>query len=160
MRTDDHDPGMGMIVKTVAQGMKGFILLFGIYIVHNGHLTPGGGFAGGVIIACAFVMLTLAGGESYGLGCFSKRAASSLVCVGLLIFLAVAWLGTWRESGVFFENFITTSADARFTAFSAGTIPISDIGVGLLVASSLFLVFTVLAAVRLASRRDKEEIER
>jgi len=160
MSTTDRDPGMGMIVKTVARWLKGFILLYGIYIVLNGHITPGGGFAGGVIIACAFVMLTLAGGDQHGLQFFPQRAASSLDSIGLLIFLVVGWLGTWWASGMFFENFIATPSDARFELFSAGTIPISNIGLGLKVASSLFLVFTVLAALRLTAHDDKEAEKR
>ena len=104
-------------------------------------------------------MLTLAGGESHGLGFFPKHAASVLDSVGLLIFLAVAWIGSWWASGLFFENFIATSEDARFTIFSAGTMPISNIGLGLKVASSLFLVFTVMAALRLATDGGRERDE-
>jgi multicomponent Na+:H+ antiporter subunit B len=32
-----------------------FILLFGVYIVVNGHTSPGGGFQGGAIIASAYI---------------------------------------------------------------------------------------------------------
>lgn len=39
--------GMTLIVKVIAELVKDFIILFGIYIVLNGHLSPGGGFAGG-----------------------------------------------------------------------------------------------------------------
>ncbi len=67
---------MSMIVKTVARWLKGPILLFGIYIVLYGHITPGGGFGGGVIIACAFILITLALGEKNGLDVFSKGLAS------------------------------------------------------------------------------------
>ena len=43
--------GMTVIVKTITGLISGLILLFGIYIVAHGHLTPGGGFAGGIIIS-------------------------------------------------------------------------------------------------------------
>lgn len=36
------------------------LVLFGIYIFLNGHLTPGGGFQGGVVIASAMLLLMLA----------------------------------------------------------------------------------------------------
>lgn len=32
------------------------IILFGIYITANGHVTPGGGFQGGAILAAAFIV--------------------------------------------------------------------------------------------------------
>lgn len=32
-----------------------FILLFGFYIILNGHITPGGGFQGGAILSAVFI---------------------------------------------------------------------------------------------------------
>ena len=160
MKADRHTEGMGIIVKTVARWLKGFILLYGIYLVLYGHITPGGGFAGGVVISCAFILLTLAGGENHGLRFFPKTVSSTLDSMGLLLFLAIAWLGTWWLGGAFFKNVISTPEQAYFTLFSGGTIPLSNIGLGLKVASSLFLVFTVLAAFRLAmdaANKDEDE---
>jgi multicomponent Na+:H+ antiporter subunit B len=145
---------MSMIVKTVTRWLKGPILLFGIYIVLYGHITPGGGFGGGVIIACAFILITLALGEKNGLNVFSEGLASRLDSGGLLIFLFVGWLGTFLAagwvSGTFFENFIATPEQSYFTLLSGGTMPILNLALGLKVASALFLVFTVLTALRIA----------
>ena len=113
--------GMSMIVKTVTRWLKGPIFLFGIYLVLYGHITPGGGFGGGVVIASAFILITLAMGQFSGLQTFSKAVASRLDSVGLLLFLAIGWLGTWWAAGHFFENFITTPAAPQFTLTSAGT---------------------------------------
>jgi len=33
-----------------------FVILFGVYIVLNGHITPGGGFQGGAIIASVLIL--------------------------------------------------------------------------------------------------------
>lgn len=145
---------MGEIVRTVARWLNGFILTYGIYIVLYGHITPGGGFAGGVIIACGFVLLTLAGGQRLGLSFFSKKAAASLDSVGVLIFLAIAFVGIWA-TGTFLENFVGTSEQAHFTLLSGGIIPIANIGLALKVASSLFLAFTVLAAFQILPMRSE-----
>jgi len=67
--------GMSLTVKTTCSWLKGFILLYGIHIILYGHLTPGGGFAGGVIAASAFLLILLAEGERAGLKTFSKKAA-------------------------------------------------------------------------------------
>lgn len=153
-RPDDNGAGMSMIVKTVTRWLKGPILLFGIYIVLYGHITPGGGFGGGVIIACSFILITLALGEKNGLDVFSKGLASRLDSGGLLIFLFVGWLGTYLAagwaSGTFFGNFIATPEQSYFTLLSGGTMPVLNIALGLKVASALFLVFTVLTALRIA----------
>ena len=143
-------PGMSMIVRTVARWLKGPILLFGIYIVLYGHITPGGGFGGGVIIACAFILVTLATGERNGMSIFNKGAASRLDSVGLLIFLLLGWLGTLWAGGYFYDNLMDTPEQAHFALLSGGSMPLMNIGLGLKVASALFLVFTVLTALRIA----------
>ena len=52
------------IVKTMARALIPFIFLFGIYIILYGHLSPGGGFQGGVILAMGLVLvLVIYGGE-------------------------------------------------------------------------------------------------
>jgi multicomponent Na+:H+ antiporter subunit B len=48
------------ILKTGANILTPMIILLGVYIFVHGHLTPGGGFQGGVVIASAFLLLTLA----------------------------------------------------------------------------------------------------
>ncbi len=151
--------GMGEIVRTVARWLNGIILTYGIYIVLYGHITPGGGFAGGVIIACGFILLTLAGGQQLGLSYFSKKAASSLGSAGVLLFLALAWIGMWTAGGAFLQNFIGASEEERFTLLSAGTVSIAEVGIGLEVTSLLFLVFTVLAAFQILPRSSEEEEE-
>lgn len=134
--------GMSLIVKTTCSWLKGFILLYGIHIVLYGHLTPGGGFAGGVIAAGAFLLILLAEGERAGLKTFSKNAALSWRSVGALIFLTVAVLGLVL-TGTFFGNFWTGHAPGNFTHFGSN-IQVSEIGIGLLVCSSLYLVAMVL----------------
>lgn len=149
----DHGTGMGMTVKTVTRWLKGPILLFGIYLVFYGHITPGGGFGGGVVIASAFILITLASGEVAGLSIFGKNVASRLDSVGLLIFLILGWLGTWWAGGYFFENIINTPEASHYTLLSAGTIPMANLALGLKVASALFLVFTVLTAFQITEQK-------
>ena len=144
-------PGMSMIVRTVTRWLKGPILLFGIYIVMYGHITPGGGFGGGVIIACAFILIMLALGAKHGLAVFSKGVASRLDSAGLLVFLLIGWLGTAWAGSYFYTNFVFTPEQAYFTLFSAGTMPAMNIALGLKVASALFLVFAVLTGLRIGS---------
>ena len=157
--TTERQPGRSMIVRTVTRWLKGPILLFGLYIVLYGHITPGGGFGGGVIIACAFILVMLALGAQQGLRVFSQGVASRLDSVGLLLFLVIGWLGTGWASGYFFANFITTPPEAWFTLFSGGTMPAMNIALGLKVASALFLVFTVLTALKIATSEEAGEGE-
>ena len=146
--------GMSLIVKTVCGWLKAFILLYGIHIILYGHLTPGGGFAGGVIAASAFVLIVLAEGEREGLKTFSRKAASTWDSVGVLVFLLMAGLGLVL-AGTFFVNVWPTDESAHFTLFSGGIIPVCNIGIGLKVCSSLYLVFVLLTAIHVV-RSDGE----
>lgn len=152
-KVHSSETGMSLTVKTVARWLKGPILLFGIYMVLYGHITPGGGFGGGLVIALAFMLVTLVSGERAGLHLFSKAATSRLDSAGLLIFLALGWLGTWWAGGYFFNNFITTPEAAQFSLLSGGIMPMANIALGLKVASALFLVFTVLTAFRILEQK-------
>ncbi|MBE0677029.1 MAG: hypothetical protein IH591_20415, partial [Bacteroidales bacterium] len=57
--------GMTIIVKNVTALLSGLVFLYGCYIILHGHLTPGGGFAGGTIIAGSFILLVIANGIQY-----------------------------------------------------------------------------------------------
>ena len=47
------------ILRVVAKMSIPFILLFGLYVITHGELGPGGGFQGGVVVACAFILFAL-----------------------------------------------------------------------------------------------------
>jgi len=141
--------GMTIIVKTIASWVKVLIFLFGIYIVIFGHLTPGGGFAGGVILASSYVLLMLAFGREFAEKNLSLGIASRLDCVGALLFAVIAILGL-VYGGTFFINFLYQKylPGQALELVSAGTIPLSNIAIGLKVGASLFLVILVLSAFR------------
>ena len=48
------------LLQTASQFLFVLIILTGVYIFTHGHLTPGGGFQGGVLITTAFLLLILA----------------------------------------------------------------------------------------------------
>jgi multisubunit Na+/H+ antiporter MnhB subunit len=144
--------GMTIIVKTVGSWVKVLIFLFGIYIVLFGHLTPGGGFAGGVILACSYVLLLLAFGREFTEKNLSLGAASKIDCAGALLFIAVALAGFLYGSASFFYNFIQqqflAGKDTTLRLVSAGIIPLENIAIGLKVGASLFLVVLLLSVFR------------
>ena len=138
-----NQPGMSPVVKTVCGWVSGFILLYGIQVILYGHLTPGGGFAGGVIAAAAFAFVLLAEGKDAATSTFSKHAASTLDSLGVLLFWLMAVLGI-AVAGIYFVNFMTTPPSARLTLLSGGIIPLCNLGIGIKVCSSLYLVVLVL----------------
>lgn len=150
--TNEPTSGMSLIVKTVTRLTVWLILLYGIYIILHGHLSPGGGFAGGVIIALSFMHLMLAYGKEMVLQTVSQRVAEIWESTGALGFLSIALLGL--TVGPLFTNFLPTGTP--FHLFSAGTIPLSNIAIGLKVCSGLFVIFVAVVLLRIdtGGRRD------
>jgi multicomponent Na+:H+ antiporter subunit B len=137
----DTSKGMTPIVKTIVRFVMGIIVIFGVYIVLYGHITPGGGFAGGVILASAYVVLTLAFGKDMSLSKMSNAAASILDNTGALAFVVIGLLG--YVGGYFFFNFL--GKGLPFQLFSAGSVPLSNIAIGIKVTASLFAIFMALS---------------
>jgi len=133
--------GMTLIVKEVTRLTVGLIFLFGIYIMLHGHLTPGGGFAGGVIVALSFIHMVLAYGGDFATKKMNSRIATILESLGGLMFLSLALLGL-IFAGVFFLNLLPKGMP--FELKSAGIIPLCNIAICIKVGAGLFLVFTLL----------------
>ena len=134
---------MTIIVQKVTQIMCGIIFLYGIYIILHGHLTPGGGFAGGAIVAGSFILLVIAfGSETLALK-KEETGSSILESSAILVFLAIAAAGLLIGGvGVFFVNFLPRGTVGML--ISAGTIPLFNIAVGIEVAAALLTVFLAL----------------
>ncbi len=152
--------GMTVIVKTISSWVKMLIFLFGIYIILFGHLTPGGGFAGGVILASSYVLVMLAYGREFTEENLSIRAASRIDCLGALLFILIALAGLWYGADAFFWNFVQQNMladkDTAFHLVSAGTIPLANIAIGLKVGASLFLVIVGLSIFRPELKKSEE----
>jgi len=134
--------GMTSIVKTVTRIVVGLIFIYGAYVVIYGHLTPGGGFAGGAIIAGAFILLVLA----YGVDILKLRKeeeeSSISEDIAIFLFLLMALGGIALGAKVFFSNFLPKGKVGEL--ISGGVIPIYDIAVGIEVAAALFAIFLAL----------------
>ncbi|MBA7535358.1 hypothetical protein ES705_27611 [subsurface metagenome] len=134
---------MSIIVKKVTRLISGFIFLYGIYIITDGHLTPGGGFAGGAILAGSFILLVLAFGSD--LLKLKKREEGSSVVESLAIFafLILGVMALFIGTLVFFEIYLPAGTVGNL--ISAGVIPLYNIFVGIEVGAALFTIFLALA---------------
>jgi len=85
------------VLRTATRLLTGLLIMFGAYIFMHGHLTPGGGFQGGVVIATAVLLSLLSSPESHvahGLmTAVESLSGASYVGLGLLgAFLAWGFL--------------------------------------------------------------------
>ena len=142
-----NNQGMTVIVKTVTRITVWMILLYGFYIILHGHLTPGGGFAGGVMIALALLNVLLAYGRKFTQDWLNLSAIEHIESLSALLFVVIGVIGI-LVSGSFLANFV--SKGELFHFLSAGTIPLLNIIIGFKVAMSLFLVVWVLAGIKMS----------
>ena len=134
--------GMSTIVKRITPLVTGLVFLYGIYIVLHGHLTPGGGFAGGAIIAGAFILLILAFGSS-SLNLKKEVAGSSNTeSAAILMVTILALMALLFGVKVFFTNFLPKGAPGEL--ISAGAIPLYNIFIGIEVAGAILTIFLAL----------------
>jgi len=137
--------GMTIIVKNITRLIAGFIFLYGVYIVFHGHLTPGGGFAGGVVIAGSFILLILAFGSQEITEKVSYSFSSLFESLGGIFFLIIALLGA-IAGFYFFWNLLPKGTPLRL--ISSGIILPANIAIGIKVGAGLFAIFLALAATK------------
>jgi multicomponent Na+:H+ antiporter subunit B len=137
---DDHRfPGTSSVLGAFALMLVGVTLVLGLYIVAHGAITPGGGFQGGVILAAALLAVFLAG-EYVALRVLAPHAAVETAEAFGAAGYGLVGLGGLVFASAFFENFLPLGTPAQL--LSAGTMPISNVAVGLEVAGAFLLLWT------------------
>jgi multisubunit Na+/H+ antiporter MnhB subunit len=138
--------GMSEIVKKITQLMCALIFVYGIYIITHGHLTPGGGFAGGAILAGSFILLILANGSEYVRLKRQEEGSSVVESAALIAALVLAAGGLAAGSMVFFNNFLPPGTPGQLA--SGGVIPFFNIFIGIKVAAALLTIFLAFVIYR------------
>jgi len=146
--------GMSKIVRTITAVTFPFAMIYGLYVIAHGHLTPGGGFQGGAIVASACAMIMVAFGSKWTLDKIKEKRLSVLESVGAVAFIGLAFLGL-IFGGVFFSNFIAgddiasplfdNAALGMSDINTAGVLPLMNFAVGLKVIVGLFAIVLVMA---------------
>lgn len=144
--------GMSKITKTIANIMFPLITIYGLYIIAHGHLTPGGGFQGGAVVASGCALLLVVHGSVWIFKKIKESHLSLLESIGALSFITLAFIGIFTGF-VFFSNFIAgtnllfgtlpTSGVANID--TGGTLPLMNFAVGLKVIAGLFVIVLLMA---------------
>lgn len=112
-----HKPA-SEIVTTATQLLLPMVMLLGIYVFLNGHLSPGGGFQGGAIIASGTMFLLLALPQSH----ISRLLVAVTESLSGFSYVVVGVLGVFMAGG-FLDNRIM-GLGTYGSLFSAGAIPL------------------------------------
>jgi multicomponent Na+:H+ antiporter subunit B len=150
---DRHAPGTSNAVRVTGLALVGPVVLFGLYLVAHGHLTPGGGFQGGVVLATAALLVYLSG-EYVTLRRVSPELVTDLAeSVGAASYVVIGLLGV--AAGLsFLANFLPLGRPGAF--LSAGTILPINMAVGLEVAGGFVLLISEFLEQTLVIRRPGE----
>ena len=120
----------GFILRTAADLLFPFLIILGIYIILHGHLTPGGGFQGGAILAAAFFVPILASPASP----LNHRVSSSVEGLAGAAFIIIGLLALFSD-GYFLAPLLGKGTVGAL--FSAGSLPLLYMAVGLKVGAEL-----------------------
>ncbi|MCD4814030.1 sodium:proton antiporter [bacterium] len=144
---------MSKIVRAAADFLYPFVLIFGFYIVLHGHLTPGGGFQGGAVIATGIALMFVANHYQEILKYFKKSVFHTCEIVGLLLFASVGFIGMFQGKS-FFYNWMVNARGlfGDVVGFgpnagnlnTGGIIPLLNIAVGVEVLGALSMVIFYL----------------
>ena len=124
-------------VRTFVLGLVDLLALFSLYIILTGHLTPGGGFQGGVMLASAFALTYLSGNLQSFLRVTPKKAVEILEAVGVggLALYGVAVLAMGYP---LFQNPLPLGKTGHL--LSAGSLPLLNFLTGIAVAMGMMLL--------------------
>jgi multicomponent Na+:H+ antiporter subunit B len=150
---DPEPPRTTDAMRLWTLGLVAPCLLLGLYVVAHGHLTPGGGFQGGVVLSGAMVLVYLAGAtlrmrranpmavldgtEGLGVGGF--------VCVGLLGLVV---------GQCFMQNVLPYGTEGQLP--SSGFLPVANVFVSLAVGAGIVLILAEMLEQAIAHKRGDE----
>jgi len=147
---DLFDDDGGFVLQAGSLALLPFIALVGLYIIFHGHLSPGGGFPGGVIIATAVFVVIL---TSRTLN-IPGGLINLLETLAGLSFLAIGFVGLYSPAQSFLANILPKGEFG--TLLSAGFIPVIYAIVAVKVASELINIIAKLTAAGSASEEAAE----
>ncbi|HEY4297405.1 MAG TPA: Na(+)/H(+) antiporter subunit B [Paraburkholderia sp.] len=133
---NDSDPRRqpGEIVRTGTQILLPMILTFGAYVIVNGHLSAGGGFQGGAIVASGVMLMLLARpGATLNVALLSVVESFAGV-----IYVLIGILGLVLAGGFLDPRFLPRGEFGAF--FSAGAIPLISALLGVKVGAELSVI--------------------
>jgi multicomponent Na+:H+ antiporter subunit B len=150
---DRNAPATSNAVRVIGLALVGPVVLFGLYLVAHGHLSPGGGFQGGVVLATAALLVWLSG-EYVTLRRVSPELVTDLAeSIGAAAYVAIGLFGV-AAGATFLANVLPLGQPGAL--LSAGTIPLINAAVGLEVAGGFMLLLSEFLEQTLVIRRPGE----
>ena len=133
--TDYADYYADPIVHTMCKVIIPVILVFGVYVLVNGHLSPGGGFSGGAILSSALIIYAMVWGDERAHGAIRERTIRRTAALALG-FYVVSKTYSFYTGANGLHSVISPGVPGRI--FSAGLILPLNVAVGLVVCCTMY----------------------
>jgi multicomponent Na+:H+ antiporter subunit B len=142
---EDHAPGrhippMSDAIRITCLALLPVIVMFGMYVVTHGQITPGGGFQGGVILSSAPLLLYFCAEYTQFRRAVPQRLTEVAESIGAASYIFAGGIGVLM-GGLFLQNTLPLGQNGSITG--GGTVALIDLGVGLEVSGGLCLALLV-----------------
>ena len=135
-----YEPKNDAILQFAARFLVPLIMIFGIYVVLNGHLSPGGGFSGGAIIGAGLILYLNAFGFEKTERFFTEKTFKRISFVSLA-FYALAKCYSFFMGANHLDNHIPKGIPGHI--LSGGLILPLNIAVGCVVACTMYAFYAL-----------------
>ena len=153
------DYGFTISTRFIAIPASIIFMILGILVILGGHITPGGGFQGGALIAGAYILAIIGYGTNKCPIDFNHHYLEKLETLGALTFMILGLVGM-IVSGVYLVNINSLFGIPVFPSPEglglAGIIPYLNTAVGLKVLAGLSTITFLLTGDKVIKENIKE----
>ena len=139
-REQHYEPKDDSILQRITFLLFPIIVIYGIYVILNGHLSPGGGFSGGAIIGAGLILYANAFGFA-DLNRFFTEKTYKWISFASLAFYCLAKSYSFFTGANHLESGIPLGQPGAI--LSSGLILPLNICVGLVVACTMYAFYTL-----------------
>lgn len=135
-----YEPKNDLILQKIAKFLVPIIMLYGVYVIFNGHLSPGGGFSGGAIIGAGLILYLNAYGFEKTERFFTSKVYKIITC-SCLTFYCLAKSYSFFTGANHIHSIISPGTPGNL--LSAGLILPLNICVGFVVACTMYSFYAL-----------------
>jgi multicomponent Na+:H+ antiporter subunit B len=139
--SNESDSNESSILIEMGKLVTPFIQVFGIYIIFFGHLSPGGGFAGGTIVGASLILFSMVYRNNGTNELLSYKRLIKLLCTGITLYGVLK--GYSFVTGGSHLDLIQPSLGTPGNIISGGFLLPLNIMVGIIVAITIYFFFTL-----------------
>jgi len=129
------------ILNEVTKWLVPYIQIFGVYIILHGHLSPGGGFAGGTVLGVSFILYKIVNGKEKAKEKFNLNILTKMISIGLVLYGTLK--GYSFISGGSHLNLPQPPLGTLGNILSGGFLLPLNIIVGIVVAITIYFLYSL-----------------